>query len=189
MVRRYATCRGDSRQSMLAAGVCVERWAEPEECLAAGVRSASGSRGSRASRGARDRIDEEWRTGWMNLRCGRGSVLGGGRASLPSVAGNAANATVGRAGCYWFFDSFGRRVRQSRHTEVDTPTGREKGRRRRRRRADADAARQTRLLDVSLRRPPTSAAAADADAVPRKAGLAEWPGQTDQTRVRRRNRR
>jgi hypothetical protein len=102
MVRRYATCRGDSRQSMRAAGVCVERWAEPEECLAAGVRSASGSRGSRASRGARDRIDEEWRTGWMNLRCGRGSVLGGGRASLPSVAGNAANATVGRAGCYWF---------------------------------------------------------------------------------------
>jgi hypothetical protein len=105
MMRRYATCRGDSRQSMRAAGedwraagVCVERWAEPEECLAAGVRSASGSRGSRASRGARDRTDEEWRAGWMNLRCGRGGVLGGGRASLPSVAGNAANVTVGRAG-------------------------------------------------------------------------------------------
>jgi hypothetical protein len=138
MVRRYATCRGDSRQSMLAAGVCVERWAEPEECLAAGVRSASGSRGSRASRGARDRIDEEWRTGWMNLRCGRGSVLGGGRASLPSVAGNAANATVGRAGCYWFFDSFGRRVRQSiRHTDGERETQTQTQSRRRRSEADA----------------------------------------------------
>jgi hypothetical protein len=61
--------------------VCVEQWAEPEECLAAGVRSASGS--SRASRGARDRTGtggrgmEEWMDEF-EVR-GRGSVLGPSR--------------------------------------------------------------------------------------------------------------
>jgi hypothetical protein len=89
------------------------------------------------------------RAGWMNLRCGRGSVLGGGRASLPSVAGNAANVTVGRAGLLLVrvdssILSVGvcGKVEQTQ-TQTPTPTGREKSRRRRRRtrtRREADAA-------------------------------------------------
>jgi hypothetical protein len=72
------------------------------------------------------------RAGWMNLRCGRGSVLGGGRASWPSVAGNAANVTVGRAGLLLVrvdssILSVGvcGKVEQTQ-TQTPTPTGREK---------------------------------------------------------------
>jgi hypothetical protein len=126
------------------------------------------------------------RAGWMNLRCGRGSVLGGGRASWPSVAGNAANVTVGRAGLLLVrVDSSilsvgvcGKVEQTQTQAQTPAPTG---GERKADAHAHAHAERQTRLLDVSRRRPPTSAAAADADAVPRKAGLAEWPGQMDQT--------